>query len=180
MKIQNLLLAALFLTAAACGNPQRNTIVQGRMGNANTLKEKTEGLAVEEEIGTEEEEEGLSGLYLLKKIDTADKTVSLVKAGNNRQVQYSFDTVTMFMDKYGNSKSQTSFISGEAVEIQVESKTNKLQKLWVTDRVWVQERQDILTTRTFLFFPRILPWGLTLLRRKMKSGRWAWIKKSYP
>lgn len=144
MKIQNryiitLLLAALFLTAAACGNPQRNTIVQGRMGNANTLKEKTEGLAVEEEIGTEEEEEGLSGLYLLKKIDTADKTVSLVKAGNNRQVQYSFDTVTMFMDKYGNSKSQTSFISGEAVEIQVESKTDKLQKLWVTDRVWVQE-----------------------------------------
>ena len=62
MKIQNryiitLLLAALFLTAAACGNPQRNTIVQGRMGNANTLKEKTEGLAVEEEMGTEEEEE---------------------------------------------------------------------------------------------------------------------------
>lgn len=144
MKIQNriiitLLLSVLFLMAGACGTRQQNTIMQGRMGNASTLKQKAQEAAVEEEIGTEEEKEGLSGLYLLKKIDTANKTVSLVKAGNNRQVQYSFDTVTMFLDKYGNSKSQTSFISGEAVEIQVEKNTDMLQKMWVTDRVWVQE-----------------------------------------
>lgn len=146
MKIQKrlmitILLSALLLMSGACGRRQ-STIMQGRMGNASTLKQKEEDVAVEEEILRETEEEAkgtLSGLYLLKKIDTGSKKVSLVKAGNNRQEEYSFDTATMFLDKYGNSKSQTSFISGEAVEIQVEKKTDVLQKVMVTDRVWVQE-----------------------------------------
>jgi len=145
MRIQKKFMITAFLLsvmvfAGACGSRRQGTIMQGRMGSASTLQQKEEVLTEEEESTQEQENQGdLSGIYLLKQIDTANKTVYLMKAGNGRQVQYGFTTTTLFLDKYGNSKSQTSFLSGEAVEIQTDSKTEELKKLWITDRVWVQD-----------------------------------------
>lgn len=148
MKLQRqfliIFLLAFLLFIQGCANTRQSTIVQGRRGSGSTLKQKSEELPAEKSTGEEAEKEEqdqgeLTGLYLFRKFNRDNKTVSLVKLSDGKSYQYPIDTATMFLDKYGGSKSQASFISGEAVEMEVDTKKECIKKLWVSDRVWVQE-----------------------------------------
>ena len=60
------------------------------------------------------------------------KTVDVKKASNGRAAQYAYDTGTQFLDKYGNTKSAESFLSGDAVELQIEERDQRLTAVQLT------------------------------------------------
>lgn len=130
------LAAAFFLGASlcACGASADSGIVQRRRGSGSQkLKEAEDATELKEE-GSEEPD-----LYILTKIDTEQKTVAFENPQNWKRFQYAYDTGTLFLDKYGDTRSTASFLPGDAVLAEVSGKTQKLIKIQLSDQVWIQD-----------------------------------------
>lgn len=134
--------AAAFLFAAAffsgCGNASSGSgIFMGRMGSAANMEEKS----TQEPSFDPEEETVLSGspLYVIVKIDTEGKEAVFEKVSDGRQLQYPYTLATRFLDKYGNSKSVSSFLPGDVAEISVSESRQELTSVQLSDEVWVYE-----------------------------------------
>ena len=144
MKIQKRsFLQILFVLAAVlaiCGCQRSSSergIVQRRMGTGVKPEENVEQEAILED-STEPEAEDTS-LYMVLNIDTEQKIASFQKVSSGRQFQYAYHTGTEFLDKYGNTKSVQSFFPGDVALIEVSGKTQKLERVQLSDEVWVQE-----------------------------------------
>lgn len=142
MKIQKrLYILAVFIVFAvslsACGKSTDSGIIQHRRGTG--MKTETDTPKAEESVTETEEASIESGLYIITKIDTEHKVAAFQQVGSGRQSQYAYDTGTMFLDKYGNSKSVTSFFAGDVAEIEVSGTTAQLKKVQLSGEVWVQE-----------------------------------------
>lgn len=142
MKIQKqVLLAAAFLMAAAlassCGNgSSQSGIFQGRMGSAAKTEEES---VIQTQDATEETMQTDSPLYVIVKIDVENKEAVFEKVSDGRQMQYPYTAATRFSDKYGNSKSASSFLPGDVAEIAVSAGDQELTGVQLSDEVWVYE-----------------------------------------
>ncbi len=132
------LLVAIAMVFSACGRSSGSGIIQERRGSgARAAEAKEQVLEVEEVASTEEE--AFPDLYILTKIDTEQKLAVFEKVSSGRQSQYAYHTGTMFLDKYGDTKSIVSFVPGDVVEIEVSSHTQQLSQVQLSDAVWVYE-----------------------------------------
>ena len=124
------------LSLGACGKSSDRDIIMRRRGTGK--ENQTEKL--KEEADTQAKEMvSESELYILRNIDVEQKTADFEKARNGRLSQYVYDTGTQFLDKYGDTKSISSFTAGEVVELQISDKEQKLTKVQLSSDVWVQE-----------------------------------------
>lgn len=144
MKIQKRILSVLFLLAAVglCACAKRDSgIIQSRRGTGVKTEEAFAQEEAESLKGTEIFAPEVSGedLYILRKLDTEQKLAVFQKAGGSKQRQYAYDTGTLFLDKYGNSKSMASFVPGDAVQIEVSGHTQHLVRMQQSDQAWVYE-----------------------------------------
>lgn len=121
------------VTVCACGSSSDSGIVTRRRGTGADTQ------AVLETETADSNAEETAELYILTGVDAAQKTVDVKKASNGRAAQYAYDTGTQFLDKYGNTKSAESFLSGDAVELQIEERDQRLTAVQLSDQVWVQE-----------------------------------------
>ena len=126
----------LFLSA--CAQSTDSGIEQRRRG---TGVKTAEGTVENEETEALEDTENStsSSLYILTGIDKNRKVASFQKVEGARQSEYTYDTGTRFLDKYGNTKSIDSFIPGDVAEITVSGDQQKLNSLQLSGDVWVQE-----------------------------------------
>lgn len=125
----------LFLSA--CAQSTDSGIEQRRRGTGV----KTAEDAVQEDTEALEDTENStsSSLYILTGIDKNRKVASFQQVKSARQSEYTYDTGTRFLDKYGNTKSIDSFIPGDVAEITVSRDQQKLNSLQLSGDVWVQE-----------------------------------------
>ena len=125
----------LFLSA--CAQSTDSGIEQRRRGTGV----KTVEDAVQEDTEALEDTENStsSSLYILTGIDKNRKVASFQQVKSARQSEYTYDTGTRFLDKYGNTKSIDSFIPGDVAEITVSRDQQKLNSLQLSGDVWVQE-----------------------------------------
>lgn len=125
----------LFLSA--CAQSTDSGIEQRRRGTGV----KTAEDAVQEDTEALEDTENStsSSLYILTGIDKKRKVASFQQVKSARQSEYTYDTGTRFLDKYGNTKSIDSFIPGDVAEITVSRDQQKLNSLQLSGDVWVQE-----------------------------------------
>lgn len=121
----------------ACGTSPDSGIIQRRRGTGK--QNQTENLIQQEESSEIKEAAAESELYILRHIDMEQKTADFEKERNGRLSQYTYDTGTKFLDKYGDTKSISSFMAGEVVELQISDKEQKLKKVQLSSDVWVQE-----------------------------------------
>lgn len=121
----------------ACGASSDSGIIQRRRGTGK--QNQTENLKQEEESSEIKEAVAKSDLYILRHIDLEQKTADFEKEKNGRLSQYTYDTGTQFLDKYGDTKSISSFMAGEVVELQISEAEQKLKKVQLSSEVWVQE-----------------------------------------
>lgn len=144
MRIQKrqyiLTMLTIFATLAltACSGSSDSGIVQHRRGTGVKATEVTEQLMPEDTTETEEDVE-TAGLYVIEKIDTKNRVAIFREVSSGRQSQYSYDTATKFLNKYGDTKAITSFLSGDVAEIKVIQSTQILEWVQLSDDVWVQE-----------------------------------------
>lgn len=140
MKIQKQI-SILFCTLlvgifAGCSTQSSGShIVQGRYGSGAPAKAAKEAV---QDTETEEIEETLE-LFVVTRIDTEMKNISFQLVGSGRQSEYVYDTGTQFLDKYGNTKSVSSFIPGDVVEVQATGVDKPLRCVQLSDDVWVQD-----------------------------------------
>ena len=125
----------LFLSA--CAQSTDSGIEQRRRGTGV----KTAEDAVQEDTEALEDTDNStsSSLYILTGIDKNRKIASFQQVKSARQSEYTYDTGTRFLDKYGNTKSIDSFIPGDVAEITVSGDQQKLNSLQLSGDVWVQE-----------------------------------------
>lgn len=121
----------------ACGTSPDSGIIQRRRGTGK--QNQTENLTQQEESSEIKEAAAEPELYILRHIDMEQKTADFEKERNGRLSQYTYDTGTQFLDKYGDTKSISSFMAGELVELQISDKEQKLKKVQLSSEVWVQE-----------------------------------------
>lgn len=144
MRIQKqqyiLTVLAIFTTIVltSCSGASDSGIVQHRRGTGAKATEATEQLMPEDATETEEDVE-TSGLYVIEKIDTKNQIAIFREVSSGRQSQYSYDTATKFLDKYGDTKAITSFLPGDVAEMKVIQSTQILECVQLSDDVWVQE-----------------------------------------
>lgn len=140
-KIISMILAVLSACIlCSCGSSSDNAIIQRRRGTGGVTERAAETpiQEVQEEHAAKESNEERQ-LFLLTEADTEQKTVSLQKVSSGRQSIYAYDTGTEFLDKYGNTKSISSFLPGDAVEIELSDSKQKLISVQLSDQVWVYE-----------------------------------------
>ncbi len=125
------------LTLSACGKSTDSGIIQYRRGTG--VKTESANGQDNEAVTETEEVSGESGLYVIVKIDTEQEVAAFQKVDSGRQSQYAYDTGTMFLDKYGNTKSAASFLPGDVARIEVSASTQQLRTVQLSDEVWVQE-----------------------------------------
>ena len=145
MKIQkqHFLLALLVFTAfglCACGR-RDSGIIQSRRGTGVKAEDAMAQDTAEGIKGTEIFAPEVSGedLYVLTKLDMEQKLAVFKKAGGGKQRQYTYDMGTLFLDKYGESKSMDSFVPGDVVQIAVSGHTQHLISMQQSDQAWVYE-----------------------------------------
>ncbi len=145
MKIQkqHFLLALLVFTAfglCACGR-RDSGIIQSRRGTGVKAEDAMAQDTAEGIKGTEIFAPEVSGedLYVLTKLDMEQKLAVFKKAGGGKQRQYTYDIGTLFLDKYGESKSMDSFVPGDVVQIAVSGHTQHLISMQQSDQAWVYE-----------------------------------------
>lgn len=147
MKIQKqyflaLLLLMAALTLCSCAKKSYGSgIVQRRMGSGTKAEEAEEQIELtgRTEAPAEAEEVSVSNLYILLKIDPAMKTADFQKAGNGRLVQYTYNTGTRFLNKYGDMKSIESFQAGDVAKLEISSEEQQLLSVQLSDEVWVYD-----------------------------------------
>ncbi len=145
MKIQKqhfLPALAVLLAFALCACGKRDSgIVQSRRGTGVKQEDAMAQDEAERVMGTEifAPEVSEEDLYVLVSLDLEQKLAVFQKAGSGRQRQYAYDTGTLFLDKYGDSKSMDSFMAGDVVQIAVSGHTQHLLRMQVSDQTWVHE-----------------------------------------
>lgn len=124
------------LTACSGSSNSSGTIIQSRMGSgasAAAAKEAVESTELQSD-------DNITGdLYIINKLDTDRSTVSFSKVNGGKQTEYGYTLGTQFLNKYGTSKSITSFMSGDVVTIEVSDSTKKLLTVALSDKVWVND-----------------------------------------
>ena len=143
MKIRKHILLAGLILAAVCllgGCAKTSTgsgIVQRRMGSGKTAAQQTGQTEAEDtEVPSAAEE---TDLYIITKIDEAAKEAVFQRVSDGRQLQYTYDIGTRFLDKYGDTKSAASFLPGDVATIEVTKSTQQLTCVQLSDEVWVYE-----------------------------------------
>lgn len=127
----------VMLLASGCAGSTDSGIIQERRGTGmKETEQQTEAL----ESATEIEDPSLeSRLYIITQIDTENKVIAVQKAADGRQFQYAYDTGTKFLDKYGDTKSVTSFQTGDVAELEILDSKQQLLAVQLSADVWVQE-----------------------------------------
>lgn len=143
MKLQRRikLLCMIFpiLCLCACGESTDSGIVQSRMGSGTVNAAKQQDTEEENSVSDTEEASTASDLYIVTKIDTGKKTVSVQKVQGGRQEMYTYDTGTRFLNKYGDSMAADSFQPGDVATLQVASGSTELKQIQLSGDVWIQE-----------------------------------------
>lgn len=125
----------LFLSA--CAQSTDSGIEQRRRGTG--VKAAEDAVQEDTEALEDTDNSTSSSLYILTGIDKNRKIASFQQVKSARQSEYTYDTGTRFLDKYGNTKSIDSFIPGDVAEITVSGDQQKLNSLQLSGDVWVQE-----------------------------------------
>ncbi len=131
-----MLTVVLCMLSACSAESSGNHIVQGRYGTGKPAKAAEEAVTDTE---TAEEPEDMLELFVITGIDTELKKVSFQLVSSGRQSEYNYDTGTQFLDKYGNTKSVSSFVPGDVVEVQATGVEKPLRCVQLSDDVWVQD-----------------------------------------
>ena len=133
--------AALFVLFAvcvcACGKRSSGSgIVQRRMGTGETAKKEEQP---QKETENAAGDGAAAELYIVEKLNEEQKLADVRKAEGGRQLQYTYDVGTRFLDKYGTAKSVSSFLPGDVVELSVKESEQKLVQMQLSDEVWVYD-----------------------------------------
>lgn len=129
---------ALLCTGCGASSGPRTEIPRGN--SAASEADPAKASQEEEEVAATETATDAKGLYMIESFDGEEEFVILKHLSSTRQVRYSYNLDTKFLNKYGNVESWSSFTPGMVVEI-VESTSldNALASIQLSPRVWVQE-----------------------------------------
>ena len=121
----------------ACGQSDGvNAVIPQGHSVATTTQEDTEEDATVETEATSD----TGGLYMIESFDGEEEFVILKNITSTRQVRYSYNLDTKFLNKYGDAESWSSFTPGKIVEIvETASMDSALASIQLSPRVWVQE-----------------------------------------
>lgn len=129
-------IAMLIISLTSCGNTNDSSnAVTMRTGSALRTTEAT----VDDEE-SESETETNPELYIVENLDMAGETISLYSVDSARQLRYSYNMTTKFMDKYGNNSSWANFTIGSVVTLgDTLPSSGALSQVKKSDSVWVYD-----------------------------------------
>ncbi|MBP5265856.1 MAG: hypothetical protein J6Z06_03430 [Lachnospiraceae bacterium] len=135
--ILSLFVSAMLLMA--CGKSEGVNAVIPRGQSAATVTTPEEEATEDTETETKTQSD-TSGLFMIESFDGDEEFVILKNITSTRQVRYSYNLDTKFLNKYGDAESWSSFTPGKVVEItETASMESALASIQLSPRVWVQE-----------------------------------------
>ncbi len=100
-----------------CGTYANNATVTNYTGTA-IKNSKTDTVEVDDEENAAESEVAASEeLYVIENFNMSDETMTLYSIDSGKQLRYSYNMTTKFLDKYGSNSTWAEFTTGSVVSI---------------------------------------------------------------